>query len=117
MRNPAMTFLTLFLALALVGQPLQALACPMNLDQGHDHSSLQMNHTEQADSEYCDTEPADAPGDCAVFMGCGSCFAGSSMIPTPPQAAVVCRPTAAVDFDSGQIVPPHSSPPYYPPIL
>jgi hypothetical protein len=84
--------------------------------QDRDHSSMQMNHADGADSECCHPERSDAPGDCAGFMSCGTCPVAPSMIASPVQAAPACLRAEAVDIASGQIVPPHSSPPYRPPI-
>jgi hypothetical protein len=103
--------------LAVAGQPLQAHACDMDmdLDQHQDHSTMQMSHPDGADSDCCDPEGSDAADDCAGAMGCGSCFASTSMISNPPQTAPACLQTAAVDMGSGGIPPSHSSPPYHPP--
>jgi len=120
MRNPAKKFLTLLLALAVACLPLQAFACTMEPGQQMDHSTMDMSHMDHGDgagASCCDPEQSAAHGDCAGFMSCGSCAAGTSMISPLPQSALVCLQTTAVDSGSGEIAPSHSSPPYHPPTL
>jgi hypothetical protein len=134
MRNRTKKILTLLLALAVACLPLQAFACTMGQGehQGEqmDHSAMhesqvnhsavhmsQMDHPDGTGSNCCDPEDAASSGDCAGFEHCGSCTAGTSINSPLAQLAVICLQTTAVDSDSGEIAPSHSSPPYHPPTL
>jgi len=130
MRSPTKRFLILLLALAVACLPLQAFACTMDqagqmdhsaMDMSHmDHDAMDMSQMDDADgsgANCCDPETATSSGNCAAFMHCGTCTAGTSMNIPLPQLALISLQTTAVDSDSGEIAPSHASPPYHPPTL
>jgi hypothetical protein len=128
MRSPTKKFLTLLLALAVACLPLQAFACAMDqggqmdhsaMDMSHmDHSAMdlsQMDHPDGSGASCCDSENATSSGNCAGFMYCGACTAGTSINFPLPQSALISLQSTPVHNGSGEITPSHASPPYHPP--
>jgi hypothetical protein len=139
-----MKSLCFILIIALTIQPLQAGVCAMAKDQGegpgenqaqteqnHHHSMAMehaatmshgmshgsnLDHSDGAMPDCCDSNPAEQPADCADMNDCGSCFAGGSVLiasSAPLEQWVIQYKVPPI---SGEIVPSHAYPPFRPPI-
>jgi hypothetical protein len=141
-----MKSLSFILIIALTIQPLQAGVCAMVNDQGegqsqnqlevktsHQHSvssgpagamehampmspGMNMDHSDEAMQDCCDSDSADQPTECADMNDCGSCYAGSSVLvalSTPLEQWLIQYKALP---SSGEIVPSHAYPPFRPPI-
>lgn len=128
MRSPTKKFLTLLLALAVACLPLQAFACTMDQHEQMDHSAMDMSHMDHSAMDMadmghadgsgancCDPETSTSSGNCAGFMHCGTCTAGTSINIPLPQLALISLHTTPLDSDSGEIAPSHARLPYHPP--